>query len=181
MNKEIWKDIPGYAGFQVSNTNKVKRLAFEFKDSLNKHYCIPENYIVTAINRKGYQRCELCLGGGKKKSFTVHRLVMLAFKGLPPIGMTQINHIDGNKLNNHPDNLEWSNNSHNIKHAWRTGLFKPNLPKGLDSPHAVILVHSEYGCFSNLLQAEKETGISRTRLSKMIRNKIPNLTKYILT
>lgn len=178
--KEIWKNIPGYEGFMVSDTQKVKKLSFSYVDSIGKIYNIPEGELKTAINKKGYQRVELSVGGCKKKAFTVHRLVMYAFKGLPPVGMDQINHIDGNKLNNHPDNLEWSNNSHNIRHAWRTGLFKPNLPASVNSPHAVLLIHSEYGVFCTILDAARESGIDRTRLANMVRNKIANTSKYIL-
>lgn len=177
--KEIWKLIPGYEGFKVSNTNRVKRLPYYYEDTLGKKYNIPESELVTSVNKRGYQRVELCLGDSKKKPFTVHRIVMYAFKGVPPNGMDQINHIDGNKLNNHPDNLEWSNNSHNIKHAWATGLFKPNLPKSINSPKALIVIHKEYGHFCTILEAAKESGINRCRLSKMIKNIITNTSKYI--
>ena len=45
----------------------------------------------------------------------VHKLVMLAFSKENP--QEQINHIDGNKNNNHIDNLEWCDNDYNRKHA----------------------------------------------------------------
>src|SRR5688572_29235607 len=105
---ELWKEIPGYDGFQVTNTNKVKKLAKSYIDSIGRVVNKPEKLLTVTVNRKGYLRVELCIGDGKKKSFTLHRLIMLAFKGLPPAGMDQINHIDGNKQNNNPDNLEYS-------------------------------------------------------------------------
>ena len=60
-------------------------------------------------------------------SFFIHRLVALAYVvnvDNKPI----INHIDGYKLNNNIDNLEWCTYSENNKHAFRTGLKKPTKP-----------------------------------------------------
>lgn len=54
---------------------------------------------------------------------TVHRLVGYAF--IPnPQGKPQINHKDGNKLNNHVDNLEWVTATENMQHCYELGLNK---------------------------------------------------------
>jgi hypothetical protein len=57
----------------------------------------------------------------KGKVFKIHRLVSIAF-----LTNTEnyrcVNHIDGNKLNNNVDNLEWCSHSHNLQHAYDTGL-----------------------------------------------------------
>lgn len=51
----------------------------------------------------------------------VHRLVALAW--IPnPLGLPQVNHIDGDKSNNHVSNLEWVDNAGNQRHSFRTGL-----------------------------------------------------------
>jgi len=58
---------------------------------------------------------------GKRFNRKVHRLVAEAF--IPnPDGKPEINHKDGNKLNNNVSNLEWCTNQENIDHAIRTGL-----------------------------------------------------------
>ena len=62
-----------------------------------------------------------CTFEGITKSVLVNRIVALAL--LPnPKNDPDVNHIDGNKANNHPSNLEWSSRSANEKHAFRTGL-----------------------------------------------------------
>ena len=67
-------------------------------------------------NGKGYLRV-----GIGKKLFFVHRLV--AEKYVPnPNNMPQVNHKDGNKLNNCVDNLEWVSNQQNRDHAMNNGL-----------------------------------------------------------
>ena len=68
------------------------------------------------INSNGYVIATL-----DKEQLSVHRLVALHF--LPnPYGHPQVNHKDGNKENNHVDNLEWCSAQDNAQHALKTGL-----------------------------------------------------------
>ena len=69
-------------------------------------------YRVVALTFKGVQR-----------TFYVHKLVAEAF--IPnPENKPQVNHIDGDKLNNPVENLEWVTNSENMQHAYDAGLNK---------------------------------------------------------
>lgn len=70
--------------------------------------------------RKGYRIVNLCHKGGKGTR-NVHALVAAAFIGERPYGM-QINHKNGNKLDNHYENLEYVTPMENTRHAYDSGL-----------------------------------------------------------
>lgn len=72
-------------------------------------------------NRTGYARVSLCKDGIVSRKF-VHRIVAESFLGTPDYERPIINHIDGNKNNNHYLNLEWTTHRENLKHALDTGL-----------------------------------------------------------
>ena len=75
-------------------------------------------------NKKGY----LSLTLGNHKTKRVHRCVAETF--IPnPHNKTEVNHIDGNKLNNCVDNLEWVTGRENMDHGVRLGLFKTEANK----------------------------------------------------
>ena len=77
-------------------------------------------YIRGEIMKNGYSRIHVSHEGVSRK-YLVHRLVAEAF--IPnPLNLPQVNHKDGNKLNNTVENLEWCSASDNQKHAYRTGL-----------------------------------------------------------
>jgi len=65
----------------------------------------------------GYEYVDLYLNGGKKEYWLMHRLVAKFFVDNPD-NLPQVNHIDGDRSNNHYTNLEWSTCSDNQKHAY---------------------------------------------------------------
>lgn len=72
-----------------------------------------------------YQIINFMTQEGKKKTYRVHRLVMMAFKPIKDMDKLEVNHIDGDKKNNALSNLEWCSSSENQKHAFQTGLQQP--------------------------------------------------------
>ena len=75
------------------------------------------------IQSAGYSQVILC-NEGIKKSVLVHRIVAMFFIPNDDIQKKYINHKDGNKQNNHFENLEWCSARENNQHAYKNGLKK---------------------------------------------------------
>lgn len=120
IQDEVWKDIEGYEGlYQVSTCGNVKSLP-KIRRNGTGTYIQKERLLKPSNTSTGYKKVELCKDG-KRKGFKVHRLVAIAF--IPnPDNKPEVNHIDGNKINNNIDNLEWVTSSENSIHAYETGL-----------------------------------------------------------
>lgn len=73
------------------------------------------------IGSQGYYMVTLRDKIAGHKPRRVHRLLAIAFKPNPN-NLPEVNHKDGNKLNNDLDNFEWTDHDGNMKHAFRTGL-----------------------------------------------------------
>jgi hypothetical protein len=72
------------------------------------------------ISRHGYLRIDLNTGANGKKQLFLHRLIAETI--IPnPDNLECIDHIDGNKLNNHPSNLQWITRSDNVRKAQSMG------------------------------------------------------------
>lgn len=98
---EVWLPVPSYEGYYVSNFGRVKSFY--------------TGKILKPAISLGYLFVHLC-NNSKRKIFYVHRLVAQLFVSNPD-NKPQINHRDGNRLNNHISNLEWCTSAENIKHA----------------------------------------------------------------
>jgi hypothetical protein len=111
---EQWKNIPDYEGlYQVSDLGRVKSLERRVF-TLNKN-CIYKPIIIKSfVTKRGYFEVRLCTNNTSKAK-KIHRLLAESF--IPnPNQKHQVNHIDGNKLNNNILNLEWVNNRENSCH-----------------------------------------------------------------
>ena len=104
---EIWKDVIGFEGkYKVSDRGLVKTMSYK---KTGKERLLSERIV------SGYNRVVL-YKDGKAENKYVHRLVAENF--IPnPNNLKEVNHIDGNKLNNCIENLEWVSAKQNSTHA----------------------------------------------------------------
>lgn len=109
MDKEIWKDIDGFPGYQVSSKGRV----------LNT---VKQRYIKPCLDKTtGYMVVNLYDSDSKPHKKSVHRLVAEAFIPNPENKRT-VNHEDTDKTNNMVTNLSWATDSEQMLHAFEHGL-----------------------------------------------------------
>jgi len=117
MEIEVWKDIDGYSGvYQVSSLGRVRTV--EDPNPKRKDRCRKEHIHVGGLSGKKYGKYRFILlrKNGKVGKFSIHRLVAQAF--IPnPENKLQIDHIDGDKLNNKVDNLRWVTGKENVHNS----------------------------------------------------------------
>lgn len=128
--REEWKPVVGFEGwYEVSSHGRVRRVRPGRNTRAGK-------ILKPTVAKIGYETTYLSKGEGARltrKRHYVHRLVAAAFIGPCRPGLT-VNHIDADKLNNRPWNLEYVTQPENAKHAWRSDLCR----RGEDRTHAKL-------------------------------------------
>ena len=166
---EIWRDISGYEGrYQVSNYGRIKTVERYKSDGRHQAEIIRK----TQIDRHGYEFA-LLFNGKKNCRHSVHVLVANAFIDNPE-NKPQVNHIDGDKLNNYVSNLEWCTASENQRHAVMTGLsrryFGDDNWQTKVTDAQVIEIRAMRKAGAKLREICDQYGISETHASRIARS-----------
>lgn len=185
---ELWADIRGYNGlYKISNSGKVLSLEREFIKSNGRRAYFPQRLLsqfLRGSGKKKYLGVKLCKGG-IETTMSVHVLVATYFVDGHFHG-AQVNHDDGNKLNNASNNLSWTTNSGNQLHAYKHGLNKVSeksikklieRSSGSNSHKAIPIIDKNTGKkYPTIRQAAKENGINENKLYAWVtgRNKNPS-------
>lgn len=164
--EEVWKDIEN-SNHQISNFGNVKN-----KGTLNK---------IISRNRLGKLKPKILknrLSENKYfitfNNYLIHRLVATYFIS-NPLKLLEVNHKDGNKLNNHYSNLEWCTRSENVNHAFINNLNKGAIGelsgssklKEIDIIEIKKLYNEESFTYKDL---SEKFSVSSSQIGKIIRN-----------
>lgn len=123
---EVWKHTPlGPAHVQASSLGRVRTLDRAAPSRRDKQpiQIKPGMVLSPYISSQGYPTVSI-KEGDKRPKYSVHRLVAAAFCEGYAEGLS-VNHIDGDKTNNKPENLEWVTLERNTAAAWETGQATP--------------------------------------------------------
>lgn len=108
--EEIWKDIPGFDGYQASNLGRIRSLKRGKERFIGSKAKMPNGYI----------RCYVHI---KNKTYTIGRLILSAFIG-PANNGEECDHIDRNPENNNLSNLRWVSRTENLLNRGNYGKGK---------------------------------------------------------
>jgi hypothetical protein len=110
------KSIIGFENYMVSENGQIMG---------------PSGVFLKPYLRKGYQTVALYMGSrASRKNMYVHRIIAGCFID-NPFEKEEVNHIDGDKLNNRIGNLQWVTGYENNLHAFNVGL---KMHKGEGNP-----------------------------------------------
>jgi hypothetical protein len=164
---EIFKNIDGYNGiYEISSNGEI------ISNNFGKRKVLKQS-----IMTSGYKMIVL-KKDGKQKSLSIHRLLSIHF--LPnENNLPQVNHKDGDKLNNDLSNLEWCTRSQNMQHMYDTGLktYKPMHNKGKfgkdhNRSKSVKCVESDV-IYGSMSEAGRVLNINHSSVSWSIKHKKP--------
>ena len=168
----IYKQIPGYEGiYEAGDDGTVwgcdrKTTSKKLSDgSVQKRVRKRRKLKPSSRKRRGSTHSDFRVElwkNGSQKAFSVSRLVASAFV-TNPFGKPCINHLDGNPLNNKPNNLEWCTYKENMQHAIRTGLNKHHKKIRL-----VSLRNGNTKTFISMAQASEWLGFNRSYISRLL-------------
>lgn len=171
---ENWKVINDFPNYEISNFGNIRN-----KTKLLK--IVP--------NKQGYNIVVLC-NGGIRKTINVHRLVAAAFVPNPE-NKPCVDHIDGDRANNHADNLRWVTAKENCNNPItksrlhkKIGVYMTGRLGGLHQRAKEIAMYSACGdlikTFLSVKDAQRETGLNDSNIIKCCKGIKKTCGGYIL-
>ena len=119
--EEQWKEIAEFPGYEISSFGRARSTDRFVKAGRSRRWW--KGQLLSPGKIKGGYLIIAPRKNGKQYSRYIHRLVAEAFLPPPKEGQ-EVNHKDGDKTNNHVNNLQWLTHQENMQHSIDTGLRK---------------------------------------------------------
>ncbi len=134
-----------------------------------------KKWLSPGINGTGYYFVMPCIQC-KNTMFVIHRLVCKLFHGMPPSDLHEVRHLDGNKLNNHVNNLAWGTKSENQQDRRLHGTYQDgekNHRAQIDSTQ-VLAIRSDYANGMRQSELMRKYGLTRGSVWAIVHRKTWN-------
>jgi hypothetical protein len=164
--EQIFKTIIPFPNYEINQFGNIrnKNTGKILKNFINSSY-----YKINLYNNK------------KIKSLYIHRLIAFYFIQ-NPLNLPEINHKDGNKLNNSLDNLEWCTSSENTIHSYLNNLQSPK--KGIKNPMSKKVIQKDINgnfikIWDSVMDIERELGYKSGAISNCCLGKCKTSGNFI--
>ena len=127
-NNEVWKDIEGFVGYQVSNLGRVRSFRLHKVGQVRGCDKVGDTCRIMSTDSddgNGYLKVML-RRDGKSYCRKIHRLVAEAFVDNPH-GLNSVNHINNDKKDNRAVNLEWMDHGDNVSKSYKDNLHRRDI------------------------------------------------------
>jgi hypothetical protein len=175
-DSEVWRPIPVGAIANMTDLRAIER---------EGHLMDPSCYEASSLGRIRRTNGRILQGHltpgryvtsrimGASKG--VHRMVCWAFHGGPSDLSMWVNHRNGIKHDNRPENVEWVTPSQNSLHAWRFGLFDTEANAAATARRGRRIIVMQNGVeteYQSLCRAAKACGMAASNLHAIVKHGI---------
>lgn len=160
-NDEVWRDIPNYENiYKVSNFGRVKNIKGKVLKPIRNY----KDYLIVWLYKDK-----------KRKMFPIHRLVAKCFVKNPN-NYSIVNHLDEDKSNNKPSNLEWCTAKQNTNHGTCIARRSSNNKKPILQLNRDGVVIKRW---SGIIEASKSLNIDGSSITKVAKNRRTTAGGYV--
>lgn len=173
---EEWRSIPGFDGYEASSYGRIRSVDRIVPIRNGRTRFVRGRILSPGIHSKRYPYRYVNLQRGKP-NIGVHRLVCLAFHGLPATDTMMACHRDGDCANNNADNLYWGTPKQNQLDRKRHGTASIGDRHGMSklTSSVVETIRHRLSLGEKQLDLAKEFGVSQPAISHIATQKRWNL------
>ena len=170
---ENWKQITGFASYWISSHGSIaSQRRRGGGDASNRHDSTLWQPLSPLQGHNGYLYVKMVSDQGKRQTFTMHKLVLWAFRGSRRSGF-ECRHLDGDSTNNHLDNLVWGTPTEQVSDKLRHGTMFRGEPhnKTTITEAQVVNMRGEFAAGTSASKLAEQYGLTRPTIYKIV---LPN-------